>query len=68
MPNIERFSLRRAVERLRDGLFDPVAVDRLTVEKHRIENVFSKGLEAIKKGQSDHLCICGLMGRENHTH
>lgn len=68
MLNMDRFSLRRAVERLRDGLFDPVAVNRLTVEKDRIENVFSKGLKAIGKGKSDHLCICGSYGQgKSHT-
>ncbi len=30
---MDRFSLRRAVERLRDGLFDPVAVNRLDCGK-----------------------------------
>lgn len=65
---MDRFSLRRAVERLRDGLFDPIAVNRLTVEKDRIENVFSKGLKAIGTGQSDHLCICGSYGQgKSHT-
>jgi hypothetical protein len=68
MLNMDRFSLRRAVERLRDGLFDQVAVNRLTVEKDRIENVFSKGLKAIGKGKSSHLCICGSYGQgKSHT-
>src|ERR1700722_8785036 len=68
MLNMDRFSLRRAVERLRDGLFDPVAVNRLTVEKDRIEKVFSKGLTAIEKGKSDPLCICGSYGQgKSHT-
>lgn len=61
--NTDRFSLRRAVERLRDGLFDPVAVNRLTVENDRFENAFSKGLTAIEKGKSDPLCICGSYGQ-----
>ncbi len=65
---MDRFSLRRAVERLRDGLFDPVAVNRLTVDKDRIENVFSKGLKAIEKGRPAHLCICGSYGQgKSHT-
>lgn len=65
---MDRFSLRRAVERLRDGLFDPVAVSLLTVDKDRIENVFSQGLKAIEKGKSDHLCICGSYGQgKSHT-
>lgn len=65
---MDRFFLRRAVERLRDGLFDPVAVDQLTVEEDRIKNVFSKGLKALEKGKSAHLCICGSYGQgKSHT-
>ena len=65
---MDRFSLRCAVERLRDGLFDPIAVNRLTVENDQIENVFSKGLKAVGKGKSDHLCICGSYGQgKSHT-
>jgi P-loop Domain of unknown function (DUF2791) len=68
MLNMDRFSLRRAVERLRDGLFDPVAVNRLTVEGNQIKNVFSKGLKALEKGKSNHLCICGSYGQgKSHT-
>jgi hypothetical protein len=66
--DMDRFSLRRAIERIRDGLFDPVAVNRLSVEKDRIETVFSKGLKATGKGKSDHLCICGSYGQgKSHT-
>lgn len=65
---MDRFSLRRAVERLRAGLFDPVAVNCLTVEKDHIENVFSKGLQTVEKGKSEHLCICGSYGQgKSHT-
>lgn len=68
MLNMDRFSLRRAVERLRDGLFDPVAVNQLTVEEGRIKNTFSKGLKALEKGKSSHLCICGSYGQgKSHT-
>ena len=65
---MDRFYARRAIERLRDGLFDPVAVDRLTVEKGRIESSFSQGLKAVERGTSDHLCICGSYGQgKSHT-
>ncbi|MBS3904083.1 MAG: DUF2791 family P-loop domain-containing protein [Simkania sp.] len=57
------FPVRRAIERLRAGLFDPVAVDRLTMEDEVIIQNFSKGLEALEKGQSSHLCICGSYGQ-----
>ena len=65
---MDRFSLRRAIERLRNGLFDPIAVHRLTVEKDRIDNAFFKGLKTIENGKSDHLCICGSYGQgKSHT-
>lgn len=65
---MDSFSLRRAVERLRDGLFDSVAVNLLTMENNRIENVFSKGLKTLEKGKSNHLCICGSYGQgKSHT-
>src|SRR3984957_17523820 len=68
MLNMDRFSLRRAVERLRDGLFDPVAVNRLTVEEDRIKDAFSKGLAVLEGEKSDHLCICGSYGQgKSHT-
>lgn len=57
------FPVRRAVERLRAGLFDPVAVDRLTMEEEAVVKNFSKGLQALEKGQSSHLCICGSYGQ-----
>jgi hypothetical protein len=65
---MDRFAVRRAVERLRDGLFDPVAVRHLTLEKDRVETTFSKGLDALEKGASDPLCICGSYGQgKSHT-
>lgn len=65
---MDKFSLRRAVERLRDGLFDPVAVECLTMEKNRIEDVFSKGLRTLEKGKANPLCICGSYGQgKSHT-
>ncbi len=57
------FPVRRAIERLRAGLFDPVAVDRLTMEEEAVVKNFSKGLQALEKGQSSHLCICGSYGQ-----
>lgn len=62
------FSIRRAIERLRDGLFDAVAVDRLTVQMDRIEKMFSQGLKDLECGRSGHLCICGSYGQgKSHT-
>lgn len=68
MLNMDIFPLRRAIERLRDGLFDPVAVKRLTVEEDQIKKKFSVGLAALDSGKSDHLCICGSYGQgKSHT-
>ena len=65
---MERFTLRRAVERLRDGLFDQVAVEHLTIIEERIKNVFTNSLNALGNGQSDHLCVCGSYGQgKSHT-
>lgn len=62
------FCTRRAVERLRDGLFDSIAMSRLTVEDDSIKKKFSEGLKALEKGISDHLCICGSYGQgKSHT-
>lgn len=60
---MEIFSLRQAIERLRDGLLDSVAVNRLTMEPEHIVKNFSKGLKSLEKGQSGHLCICGSYGQ-----
>ncbi|MCX7116658.1 MAG: DUF2791 family P-loop domain-containing protein [Legionellales bacterium] len=60
---MERFTLRRAVEQLRNGLFDPVAVSRLTAEKGRLETALSKGLQALETGSTASLCICGSYGQ-----
>jgi P-loop Domain of unknown function (DUF2791) len=57
------FSTRQAIERLRDGLFDSVAMDRLTMEEETIKKNFSNGLKALEKNISDHLCICGSYGQ-----
>jgi len=62
------FYLRRAIERLRDGLFDSVAVKRLTVEEEHVEKYFSEGLKTLEKEKADHLCICGSYGQgKSHT-
>ena len=57
------FPVRRAIERLRAGLFDPVAVERLTMEDESVIKSFIDGLQALEKGQSGHLCVCGSYGQ-----
>lgn len=63
MYKMETFLARRAIERLRAGLSDPVAVDRLMMEETFLTQTFSKGLKDLEKGQSGHLCICGSYGQ-----
>lgn len=68
MRNMDRFAFRRAIERLRDGLFDPVAVNCLTVAEEAVNKSFSLGLKSLTEGQADHLCICGSYGQgKSHT-
>ncbi len=59
----DNFSLRRAVERLRDGLFDPFAVRLLTASESQLNTVFDKGAKAVSRNQSPHLCVCGSYGQ-----
>jgi len=61
------FELRRAVERLREGLFDPLAVRLLTAHESRLSGVISEGLRALSAGKRPHLCLCGAYG-EGKTH
>lgn len=57
------FHLRRAVERLREGLFDPVAVRLLTVHEEELNRVIDTGFRALDEGKAPHLCICGAYGQ-----
>ncbi len=57
------FELRRAAERLRDGLFDSLGVRLLTVGKDRLDQVFDQGVKTVDKNKAAHLCICGSYGQ-----
>jgi len=57
------FELRRAVERLREGLFDPLGVQLLTSGGAKLDRVFDKAVTALDKNHSSHLCICGAYGQ-----
>lgn len=57
------FHLRRAVERLREGLFDPVAVRLLTAHEDRLNGAVDQGFQEIDQGKAPHLCICGAYGQ-----
>lgn len=57
------FHLRRAVERLREGLFDPLAVRLLTAHEGRLNQALDRGFAALDRGGIPHLCICGSYGQ-----
>ncbi len=57
------FELRRAVERLREGLFDPLGVQLLTSGGAKLDKIFDRGVTALDKNEPSHLCICGAYGQ-----
>jgi hypothetical protein len=57
------FTIRRAVERLREGLFDPVAVRLLTAHEERLRGEILRALQVLDGGESPHLCIVGAYGQ-----
>ncbi|MCD4719484.1 MAG: DUF2791 family P-loop domain-containing protein [Desulfobacula sp.] len=57
------FELRRVVERLREGLFDPLGVRLLTTGETKLNKVFDKGVKALDRDKPSHLCICGAYGQ-----
>lgn len=63
LENSDNFKLRRAVERLRDGLFDPFGVQLLTAREAQLNKVFDKGVQALFSNKSPHLCVCGSYGQ-----
>jgi hypothetical protein len=68
MSDMSVFPLRRAIERLRSGLSDSVAVDRLTIEEKEVKQLFFDGLNALEQGKPGPLCICGSYGQgKSHT-
>ncbi|PIE69536.1 MAG: hypothetical protein CSA21_01770 [Deltaproteobacteria bacterium] len=59
----ENFHLRRAVERLREGLFDPLGVQWLTAGEEKLNQIFDRGTVSLDKGMPYHLCVCGAYGQ-----
>lgn len=57
------FNLRRAVERLREGVFDPLAIRLLTARENKLVQAFQRGLASPEEPLSPHLCICGDYGQ-----
>ena len=63
LESADNFTLRRAVERLRDGLFDPFGVRLLTAHETRLNQDFDQGVQALEQDESSHLCLCGSYGQ-----
>ena len=57
------FHLRRAIERLREGLFDPIAVRLLTARESRLNKTVARDFKKLDRDQTTHLCICGAYGQ-----
>ncbi len=57
------FKLRRAVERLREGLFDPLGVRLLTAHETQLNKTFDSGVRLLDENRSPHLCLCGSYGQ-----
>ena len=58
------FTLRRAVERLREGIFDPFAIRLLTAREDNLVGAFERGTFFAREGHlSPHLCIRGAYGQ-----
>jgi len=59
----ENFKLRRAVERLREGLFDSLGVSLLTTGEEKLNLAFDRGVKAIEGDNPSHLCLSGAYGQ-----
>ena len=63
LSNESAFHLRRAVERLREGLFDPLAVRLLTARESRLNQTIDRDFQKFNQNEATHLCICGAYGQ-----
>lgn len=59
----DNFRLRRVVERLREGLFDPFGVQVLTAHQHKLDKIFDQGAHNLLQNKPAHLCVCGAYGQ-----
>ena len=68
LAHTNNFTLRRVVERLREGLFDPFGVQVLTAREHQLDKVFDQGVHDLLQNRAAHLCVCGAYGQgKSHT-
>jgi bacteriophage exclusion system BrxC/D-like protein len=62
------FQLRRVVERLREGLYDPLAVRLLTAHGDELAARLRRDLLHVEANATAHLCVCGSYGQgKSHT-
>ncbi len=62
------FECRRALERLREGLYDPLAVRLLTANRHELDAQVDADLKRLEAGDPVHLCVSGPYGQgKSHT-
>jgi hypothetical protein len=62
------FAVRRALERLREGLYDPLAVRLLTANREALEARVHADLQRLETGEPVHLCVSGPYGQgKSHT-
>ncbi|WP_457552782.1 BREX system ATP-binding domain-containing protein [Desulfobacula sp.] len=61
--NAGNFELRRVVERLREGLFDPLGVQLLSTGEAKLNKIFNKGAACLSTDKPSHLCVCGAYGQ-----
>lgn len=62
------FQLRRLLERLREGLYDPLAVRLLTVHHEALDTRIQNDLLDPAADTGRHLCLCGAYGQgKSHT-
>jgi hypothetical protein len=62
------FPVRRVLERLREGLYDPLAVRLLTAHHEPLDTRLQADLQRLEAGAAAHLCVCGAYGQgKSHT-
>jgi hypothetical protein len=68
LQHAESLPVRRVLERLREGLYDPLAVRLLTAHHEALDARIEADLQHLEAGVAAHLCVCGAYGQgKSHT-
>ena len=68
LQHADGFPVRRVLERLREGLYDPLAVRLLTTHHEALDARLGADLQRLETGAAAHLCVCGAYGQgKSHT-